>query len=128
MKHSIIFMLFITCTLLGSELMLKETKFAYVKESLGKGRVHFVEVGSDTCKSCKIMGKQLYKVQQKHPTYNISFVNVKKEREVAYALKISMIPTQLIFDKEGNEVYRHVGILGSDALVDLFKTYKFDVQ
>ena len=118
----------LTFNLLAAEPMLKETAYVYVKSSIGKGKPHFVEVGSESCHSCKIMGKLLYKVTKKYPGYNINFVNVKKERQAAYDLKIRMIPTQLIFDKEGNEVYRHVGVLATNDLLELFKTYKFDVQ
>lgn len=119
---------FLTLTALADEPMLKETAYVYVKSSIGKGKPHFVEVGSESCHSCKVMGKLLYKVKQKYPSYNINFVNVKKERQAAYELQIRMIPTQLIFDKEGKEVYRHVGALATDDLLELFKTYKFDVQ
>ncbi|MGB5965916.1 MAG: thioredoxin family protein [Sulfurimonadaceae bacterium] len=113
---------------LADEPMLHETAFSIVQESMGKGKPNFVEVGSESCHSCKIMGKLLYKVAQKYPSYNINFVNVKKERQAAYDLKIQMIPTQLIFDKDGKEVYRHVGALATNDLLELFKTYKFDEQ
>lgn len=119
---------FLTLNAFADEPMLKETAYVYVKSSIGKGKPYFVEVGSESCHSCKVMGKLLYKVKQKYPSYNIDFVNVKKERQAAYNLKIRMIPTQLIFDKEGKEVYRHVGALATNDLLELFKRYKFDVQ
>lgn len=118
----------LTMNLLAAEPMLRETSYVYVKSSIGKGKPHFVEVGSESCHSCKVMGKLLYKVKKRYPNYNINFVNVKKERQAAFDLKIRMIPTQLIFDKEGKEVYRHVGVLATDDLLALFKTYKFDEQ
>ena len=129
MKFFIILLLaLLTFNTFADEAMLKETAYEYVKSSIGKGKPHFVEVGSESCHSCKVMGKLLYKVTQKYPSYNINFVNVKKERQAAYDLKIRMIPTQLIFDKDGKEVYRHVGVLATDDLLELFKTYKFDVE
>ena len=118
----------LTLNALADEPMIKDTAYVYVKSSIGKGKPHFVEVGSESCHSCKVMGKLLYKVSKRYPGYNINFVNVKKERQAALDLNIRMIPTQLIFDKEGNEVYRHVGVLATDDLLELFKTYKFDVQ
>ncbi len=117
-----------TSNALADEPMIKETPYVYVKSSIGKGKPHFIEVGSESCHSCKIMGKLLYKVTKKYPSYNINFVNVKKERQAAYDLEIRMIPTQLIFDKDGKEVYRHVGVLATNDLLELFKTYKFDEQ
>jgi len=128
--RSLIILLLLTFTVaaLAEEPMLRETQYAFVKASIGKGKPHFVEVGSDSCHSCQIMGRVLYKVHKKYPQYNINFVNVKRERQVAYELKIQMIPTQLIFDKEGKEVYRHVGVLTTPDLLQLFKTYHFDKE
>jgi len=110
---------------LAKEHTLKESQYKYVKESVGKGKPFFLEVGSDSCHSCKVMGGMLYNITQKHPEYNIHFVNVKKERDAASALKIRLIPTQIIYDKDGKEVYRNIGVLGSTELKELFKKYKF---
>jgi len=127
-KVMLLLLLTFSFSAFADEPMLHETAFSIVQESMGKGKPNFVEVGSESCHSCKVMGKMLYKVAKKYPSYNISFVNVKKERQAAYDLKIRMIPTQLIFDKDGREVYRHVGVLATNDLLELFKTYKFDVQ
>ncbi len=105
--------------------MLKESEYKYVKQSIGKGKPYFLEVGSDTCHSCVVMGKMLYKITQKHPQFNIHFINVKKERDAAHALDIRMIPTQIIYDKNGDEVYRNIGVLSEDKLNDIFVEYGF---
>jgi len=110
---------------IADEPMLKESKYKYVEQSIGQGKPYFLEVGSDSCYSCQIMGKTLYKIVQKHPEYNIHFINVKKERSVAYKLKIRMIPTQIIYDKDGKEVYRHIGVLGSIEVNGLLQNYLF---
>ena len=125
MKLFIIILMLFTFESMAEEHMLKESKYKYVEQSMGKGKAYFLEVGSDSCHSCKVMGGMLYKITQKHPEYNIHFINVKKEREAAYELKVSMIPTQIIYDKDGKEVYRHIGVLSSNELKSLFKTYLF---
>jgi len=71
------------------------------------------------------MSTMLYKITQKHPEYNIYFINVKKERQAAFDLKVRMIPTQIIFDENGEEVYRHIGVLSNSELTDLFNKYNF---
>jgi len=109
--------------LFANEPMLKETAFTDVSKQLGKGRTMMLEVGSDSCHSCQTMGKLLYKVKQEHPDYPIYFINVKKEREAAFALKIQMIPTQIIFDAKGKEAYRHIGVMTKrelDTIVDKY--------
>ena len=104
---------------------LRETKYLYIKSSIGHGKPYFVEFGSDSCHSCKIMGRSLYQVKSQNPTYNIAFVNVKKERHVAQELKIRMIPTQMIFDQDGKVVFKNVGLLTTQQLKALFKKYNF---
>jgi len=110
---------------IADEPMLKESQYKYVAQSIGKGKPYFLEVGSDSCYSCQKMGKMLYKVVQKHPEYNIHFINVKQERNAAYTMQIRMIPTQIIYDKKGKEVYRHIGILSSGELKSLLQQYLF---
>lgn len=63
---------------------------------------------------------------QAHPEYNIHFINVAKSREVASALGVRMIPTQIIYDKAGNEVFRNIGVLSQVQLEELLKEHKFE--
>ena len=105
--------------------MLAKTPYAQAKTLLGKGKPVFFEVGSDTCRSCRKMGKKLYTLTEAHPEYLIRFINVKEEREAATDMKIMMIPTQIIFDANGKELYRHVGVLEDDELNGLLKKYGF---
>ena len=121
----ITFLILLSLDAIANGHMLKETQYKYVEQSIGKGKPYFLELGSDSCYSCKVMGELLYKVSQKHPEYNIYFINVKKERDVALQLEIRMIPTQIIYDKNGKEVYRHIGLLREAELADLFKKYLF---
>lgn len=117
--------MFFAVVAFGEDHMLKESPYNKVIDNIGKGKPTFLEVGSDSCHSCKIMSQILYETTQKHPEYNIYFINVKKERDAASTLKIMMIPTQIIYDKDGNEVYRHIGLLSEDELVQLFTRYQF---
>jgi len=103
--------------------MLKATPYEEVAKAIGKGKATLLEVGSDSCHSCQIMGKLLYKAKQEHPDYNIYFINVKEERDVAFKLKIQMIPTQILLDANGSEIDRHVGLLEKEDLDAIFEQY-----
>lgn len=120
-----VFLVFFTSMTFAEDHMIKESPYKQVKQSIGKGKPYFLEVGSNSCRSCKIMGSMLHKIIQEHPEYNIHFINVQKERDAASILNIMMIPTQIIYDKEGKEVYRHIGLLSDDELAQLFITYQF---
>ena len=113
----------LAANLFANEPMLQETMFSEVSKQIGTGKPVLLEVGSDSCHSCQIMGKLLYTVKQEHPNYPIYFVNVKKEREAAFKLKIQMIPTQIVIGKDGKEAYRHVGILTKEELYSLLNKY-----
>ena len=113
----------LSANLFASEPMLEATPFAVVAQQIGKGKAVLIEVGSDRCRSCQIMGRLLYKVKGAHPAYPIYFVNVAKERQAAYRLKIQMIPTQIVFDARGREAFRHVGVLQPDELETVLKRY-----
>jgi thioredoxin 1 len=120
-----VFLFCFTSAAFGEEYTLKESPYKEVQQHIGKGQPVFLEVGAESCRSCKVMGSMLYRVRQEHPEYPIYFVNVKKEREAASHLKIMMIPTQIIYDREGKERYRHIGRLSEDELRQLFITYQF---
>lgn len=120
-----ILLLLFTSSLFADVPMLRATPYKYVQSAIGKGRPHFVEFGSDSCHSCQIMGKELYLVKKHNPSFNVEFINVKRERRAAYKFGIRMIPTQVIFDAQGNEVYRHIGLLEKKQLSELFRKYGF---
>ena len=126
MKQQLLLLL-LTVTIFANEPMLKATPYQEVAKAIGKGKATLLEVGSDSCHSCQIMGKLLYKEKQEHPDYNIYFINVKEERDVAFKLKIQMIPTQIFLDANGSEIDRHVGILEKEDLDAIFEEY-FDTN
>lgn len=94
-------------TLYAAEL--QPLPYAIVKQEIGKGQVVMIEAGSTMCKACKEMGELLYREMQINPKRKIFFVNVGEERDAARAMKIQMIPTQIVYDKNGKEIDRHIG-------------------
>ena len=114
-----------TITLNAAEKNISETPYNFVKLNIGHGKPHFLELGSEKCPACQIMSKTLYKAKKENPNYNISYVNISKDRSIAAELGIQMIPTQIIYDAKGEEVYRHVGKLAEDELLEVFKKYQF---
>ena len=122
MKKQLLLLL-LTANIFANEPMLKATPYEEVAKAIGQGKATFLEVGSDSCHSCQIMGKLLYKEKEEHPDYNIYFVNVKEERDAAFNLKIQMIPTQILLDANGREIGRHVGILEKEDLDAIFEHY-----
>lgn len=105
----------------SSEKMLEATTYAKVKEGMKNNQATFLEFGSTHCKSCIEMDRLLYQIKEKNSKSNIFFIDIYSEKEATKTYKIRMIPTQVFLDKEGKEVYRHVGKLESKELNRLLK-------
>ena len=52
---------------------------------------------------------------------NVIFIHVREEQILASRYGISSIPVQIFFDKDGKEVYRHMGFLSEEEIVRRLK-------
>jgi thioredoxin 1 len=87
-----------------------------------KGMVTMVDLGADACVPCKMMAPIIEKLEK---TYRgkaaIVFIDVWKDKEPAKRFGIRAIPTQIFFDKDGREIYRHTGFMGEADIVSQLK-------
>lgn len=83
-----------------------------------KGMITMVDLGSDTCIPCKLMAPIMGKVEKKYRGKAVVIlIDVRKNQEPIKRFGIRAIPTQIFFDKQGKEVYRHEGFM-SEAEID----------
>jgi thioredoxin 1 len=91
---------------------------AEAKEIPAKGMVTMVDLGAKKCVPCKMMAPIIEKVEKAYQGKAvIHFFDVWEDREPATRFGIQGIPTQIFFDKDAKEVYRHVGFLSEEAIV-----------
>ncbi|MGQ9859526.1 MAG: thioredoxin family protein [Thermodesulfobacteriota bacterium] len=77
-----------------------------------KGLVTMVDLGARSCIPCKMMEPILEKLQREYRgRAAIVFIDISIHREAVKRFGIRAIPTQIFFDKEGKEVYRHLGFM-----------------
>jgi len=82
-----------------------------------KDTVTMVDLGSTSCVPCKLMEPVLEKLREEYrDRAAILFVNVAKDRESARKFGVRAIPTQIFFDAQGNEVWRHAGFLEQQVI------------
>lgn len=87
-----------------------------------KGMVSMIDLGAKKCIPCKMMAPILEKMEKVYKDKAaIIFIDVWENRDQAGRFGIRSIPTQIFFDKQGKEVYRHVGFMGEKAIVDQLK-------
>lgn len=87
-----------------------------------KGMATMVDLGAKECIPCKMMVPVMEKVEKKYRgKAAVVFIDVWKDKEPAKRFGIRAIPTQIFFDKEGKEVYRHEGFMGEAEIDRVFK-------
>ena len=87
-----------------------------------KGTVTMIDLGAKKCIPCKMMAPILEKMEKNYKgKAAIIFIDVWKNRDQAGRFGIRAIPTQIFFNKEGKEVYRHVGFMGETAIIEQLK-------
>ncbi len=83
-----------------------------VEAARAKGMPVFVDFGKTTCTPCKMMVPVLDSLTKKYRgKMDVVFVNVGQENDYALKMGVTMIPTQVLLDKNGKEVSRHVGYI-----------------
>ncbi|MFO7988755.1 MAG: thioredoxin domain-containing protein [Desulfotignum sp.] len=84
-----------------------------------KGMVTMIDLGATECVPCKMMAPILEKLEDAYRDRAvIAFIDVWKHRGQAPRFGIRAIPTQVFFDPDGKEVYRHQGFMSEAAIVE----------
>ncbi|MBU0971149.1 MAG: thioredoxin family protein [Proteobacteria bacterium] len=87
-----------------------------------KGMATMIDLGAKKCIPCKLMAPILEKMEKAYRgKAHILFIDVWENRDQATRFKIKAIPTQIFFNKMGEEVYRHEGFLDETAIVEQLK-------
>lgn len=88
-----------------------------VDRTRAKGKPAMIDFGSHGCGPCDMMTPILETLAK---TYDgraaILFVPVNEHQILAARYGVQSIPTQIFFDTNGREVYRHTGFLAQDKI------------
>ncbi|MBL7211336.1 MAG: thioredoxin fold domain-containing protein [Desulfobacteraceae bacterium] len=88
------------------------------KDVPAQGMVTMVDLGAKACIPCKMMTPILEKLEKSYKgKAAIIFIDVWKHRDQAKKFGIRAIPTQIFYDKDGKEIYRHVGFMSEAAII-----------
>lgn len=83
-----------------------------------KGMVTMIDLGAKSCIPCKMMAPILEKMEKRYAKRAaIVFIDVRYYPEEARRFSIRAIPTQIFFDKKGNEAYRHEGFMSEKMII-----------
>lgn len=92
-----------------------------------KGMVTMLDLGAGACIPCKMMAPIVEKLEKVYEgKAAVVFIDVWKDPAQARKFGIRAIPTQIFFDVEGKEIYRHVGFMSEKAIVTQLKKMGVD--
>lgn len=83
-----------------------------------KGMVTMVDIGAKKCIPCRMMAPILVKLEKDYKgKAAIIFLDVWEDPAPAKRFGIRAIPTQIFFNKKGEEVRRHEGYMSEKEIV-----------
>jgi thioredoxin 1 len=98
-------------TIQKSMAMFVDSAYNYQKNLEGY-KITFLEFGATGCISCRMMEKVMDEVKTRYPSeIKVKFVNIllPANHDMLNYYGIASIPTQVLLDVSGKEVFRHTG-------------------
>lgn len=90
----------------------------FITDKKATKMINFIE---ENCYACvKMEGLMKEIISEYEGVAEIAEVDVMENSELANKYNIMYTPTQIFFDEDGNEIYRHEGFIGKKDLVKKF--------
>jgi len=88
---------------------------------------HLIDLGADKCIPCKAMAPILAQLRQDFDgQFNVTFIDVWKDRAAGEHYGVQMIPTQIFLDPTGKELFRHTGFYSRDEILAQWRELGYD--
>ncbi len=92
------------------------------KKALLSGKPVLVDFGANSCIPCRQMRPILKEVGKEYAgKASVLVIDVYKYQSLAGEYKVRLIPTLIFFDSKGREVFRHMGALEKQKIVEKLK-------
>jgi len=89
-----------------------------VDQARRSGKPSVIDFGREGCGPCDMMTPILAELQKTYTGQcNVLFCHVGENPILASRYNVQTIPTQVFFDKEGKEVFRHVGFFPKEQML-----------
>ena len=93
------------------------------------GMPRLVDLGAKQCIPCKMMAPILEDLMENYADrFETEFIDVWEHPEQAEKYGIQTIPTQIFFDAEGNEQFRHEGFMSKEDILANWEKLGVDVE
>jgi len=97
-------------------------------ESTAEGLPRLLDLGAGKCIPCKMMAPILDEMKEQYTgKLQVDFIDVWKNPDAAKKYGVDTIPTQIFFDAEGKEQFRHVGFYAKEDILAKWKALGVDL-
>ncbi len=87
-----------------------------------------LDLGAGKCIPCKMMAPILEQMKTEYAgKLEVEFIDVWKNPDAAKQYGIEVIPTQIFFDADGKELFRHIGFFAKDDILAKWKELGVDL-
>jgi thioredoxin 1 len=96
-----------------------------------QGVPKLLDLGADSCVPCQMMAPILDELREEYRgALDVVFIDVWKPENQQEAVKygIRAIPTQIFFDPQGNELWRHTGFMSKEDILKKWKELGYDLK
>ncbi len=77
-----------------------------------------LDLGADKCVPCKMMAPILKELKADYTgRMTVEFIDVWENPDAGRGYGVQMIPTQIFFDANGKELFRHSGFFGKEEIL-----------
>jgi thioredoxin 1 len=84
---------------------------------LANGKPTVLDLGAGTCVPCKMMKPIFAELKQQYQDRaNIVLLEIAENQDLVRKYRIRVIPTQIFFDRDGKEYWRHEGFLAKEEI------------
>ena len=96
--------------------------------SQATGLPKLLDLGAETCIPCKKMKPILADLADQYSEiFTVEVINIRDNEEIARLYDVSLIPTQIWFDADGMELFRHQGFIARDAILAKWRELGLDI-
>lgn len=86
-----------------------------------------LDLGAGKCVPCKMMKPTLDELKAEYADrFETVFIDVWENQDAGAQYGIRMIPTQIFFDADGNELFRHEGFMSKEDILAKWQELGFD--
>jgi thioredoxin 1 len=88
-----------------------------------------IDLGADKCVPCKMMAPVLEQLAAEYKgKLDVTFYDVWKNSSYADKYGVEIIPTQIFFDPNEKELFRHQGFFSKDEILAKWKELGFEIK